>query len=163
MKFRTTRFGELEYGDEVVMHFPEGVLGFPESKRYILLEHNAEGSPFKWLQSLDNPDLAFIVIDPFQIAADYRFDIDLDTERIIGTNEASSCALMAISNIPRDAPLAMTANLKAPLLVNVETRRGRQVILTNNFYQINTPVFPTLSQMRGVEPDEAQELERAVS
>lgn len=162
MKFRTTRFGEIEFGGEVIMRFPEGVLGFPESQRYILLEHSAEGSPFKWLQSLDNPDLAFIVIDPFQVAPDYRFEIDIDTERIIGTSEPAGCALMAIANIPHDAPLTMTANLKAPLMVNVENRRGRQVILGSNFYQISTPVFPALT-MNLVEMEEMPEMERAVS
>lgn len=162
MKFRTTRFGEIEFSAEVIMHFHEGVLGFPESQRYILLEHSTEGSPFKWLQSLDNPDLAFIVIDPFQIAPDYRYEIDVDTERVIGTCAPASCALMAIANIPHEAPLAMTANLKAPLLVNVENRRGRQVILSSNLYQISTPVFPALT-VNVMEMEELPEMERAVS
>lgn len=162
MKFRTTRFGEIDFSEEVIMRFPEGVLGFPESQRYVLLEHSAEGSPFRWLQSLDNPDLAFIVIDPFQVAPAYRFEIDVDTERIIGTSEPASCALMAIANIPHDAPLSMTANLKAPLMVNVENRRGRQVILSSNIYPINTPVFPALT-VNVMEMEEMPEMERAVS
>lgn len=162
MKFRTSRFGEIEFTDDVVMLFPEGVLGFPESRRYILLEHDADGSPFKWLQSLDNPDLAFIVLDPYQIVSDYRFEIDMDTERIIGTDLPSCCALMAISTIPYNEPLKMTANLKAPLVVNVQTRRGRQVVLSTNYYQINAPVFPALTGPAN-DDDEMPVLERAAS
>lgn len=162
MKFRTTRFGEIEFSEEVMMHFPEGVLGFPESQRYILLEHSAEGSPFKWLQSLDNPDLAFIVVDPFHVAPDYRYEIDVDTERVIGTHHPANCALMAIANIPHEQPMAMTANLKAPLMVNVENRRGRQVILSSNIYQISTPVFPALAA-NVMEIELMPEMERAVS
>lgn len=141
MKFRTARFGEIEYPEEVVLTFPEGVLGFPNETQYILLEHTSEGSPFKWLQSLENPELAFIVVDPFYLEPRFQFEIDLDTERMIGTADSGACAVMAIVNVPRDTPIHMTANLKAPLLVNVENRLGRQVVLGSQAYSISTPVF----------------------
>lgn len=154
MKFQTTRFGEIEFPEDVVMRFPEGVLGFPGDRQYILLEHDAEGSPFKWLQSLDTQHLAFIVIDPLLIDAGYRFEIDLDTERMIGSGNAAECAVMAIVNVPHDAPLHMTANLKAPLVVNVETRIGRQVVLSSNIYAISTPVFNAEARRREAEAAE---------
>lgn len=144
MKFKTIRFGEIEYPDDVVMTFPEGVLGFPNDTHYLLLEHDAEGSPFKWLQSLDCPDLAFIVVDPTILDPRYQFDIDLDTERIIGTDQPAQCAVMSIVNVPRDRPICMTANLKAPLVVNVELRSGRQVVLGSQAYSISTPIFAPL-------------------
>lgn len=144
MKYRTTRFGEIEFPDEVIMSFPEGVLGFPSDTRYVLLEHSADGSPFKWLQSLNNPDLAFIIVDPLYVDARYQFEIDLDTERLIGTADVGACAVMSIVNVPHDAPIRMTANLKAPLVVNVANRTGRQVILGSQLYAISTPIFPHL-------------------
>jgi flagellar assembly factor FliW len=142
MKFKSARFGEIEYPEEVVMTFPEGVLGFPRDRQYILLEHDAEGSPFKWLQSLESPDLAFIVVDPLMVDARYRFEIDVDTARMIGTDRSEECAVMAIVNVPREQPIHMTANLKAPLVVNVQTRAGRQVILGSNLFAIAVPLFP---------------------
>ena len=145
MKFWTTRFGDVECPEEVVMQFPDGVLGFPESRQFILLEHDAEGSPFKWLQSLDNPELAFIVIDPYLYDPQYRFDIDLDTMRLIGTADPADCAVMGIVHVPRETPHGMTANLKAPLVVNVGSRRGRQIILGSNVYSISTPLFAELA------------------
>jgi flagellar assembly factor FliW len=126
-KFKTTRFGEIEYPDEVIMTFSDGVLGFPVETLYILLEHDVESSPFKWLQSLENPDLAFIVVDPKFVKPDYAFDIDLDTAKAIGTDDPPKCAVMTIINVPRDKPIGMTANLKAPLVVNVDTRNSRQI------------------------------------
>ncbi|MCL5269583.1 MAG: flagellar assembly protein FliW [bacterium] len=141
MKFHTTRFGEIEYPEEVVIDFPEGVLGFPADTRYILLEHDAAGSPFKWLQSLDNPELAFIVVDPNVADSHYRFDLDVDTARLIGTADAGNCAAICIVNVPRDAPIRMTANLKAPLVINADSRVGRQVVLGTQAYAINTPIF----------------------
>lgn len=145
MKFKTSRFGEIEFPEEVIMTFPEGVLGFPNDRRYILLEHDAEGSPFKWLQSLDSPDLAFIIVDPLFITPRYKLEIDVDTARLIGTDNQEACAVMSIVNVPHEAPIRMTANLKAPLVVNVETRAGRQVIMGSNVHGISTPIFVDLT------------------
>ena len=159
MKLRTSRFGEIECGEEVVMMFPDGVLGFPDSRRYILLEHDAEGGPFKWLQSIDDPELAFIVVDPFLVDPEYRFEIDRDTAQLIGTDETSQCAIMGIIRVPRHAPEQMTINMKAPLVVNVQTRRGRQIILGSNLYSVSTP----LVARTGAEPCETTPIRQAVS
>jgi len=120
-------------------------LGFPNDRRYILLEHDAEESPFKWLQSLDSPDLAFIIVDPLFITPRYSLEIDVDTARLIGTNKQEACAVMSIVNVPHEAPIRMTANLKAPLVVNVETRTGRQVIMGSSAHNISAPVFTELT------------------
>ena len=154
MKIQTTRFGQIEFPEEVVMDFPEGILGFPQDMRYILLEHNSEGSPFKWLQSLDNPRLAFIIVEPFSVDPRYEFEIDCDTARIIGTTEPAECAVMGIVNVPQDHPLRMTVNLKAPLVVNVESRRGRQIILGSQAHSINTPIFPHLNEETDIDEHE---------
>jgi flagellar assembly factor FliW len=142
MKFETTRFGELECPDDVIMTFPGGVLGFPEQHRYILLEHDIEGSPFRWLQALDSADLAFIVVDPVQVDPEFSLDVDADTARIIGSDQLADCALMSIVNVPHDQPIRMTANLKAPLLVNVASRIGRQMVLSNNRFSLSARIFP---------------------
>ena len=145
MKFATSRFGAIEFSEDVVLTFPEGVLGFPADRRYILLEHNSEGSPFRWLQSLENPDLAFIVVDPLLIEPRYQIDLDVDTARMIGTGDAEQCAIISIVNVPRERPIQMTANLKAPLVINAEARVGRQVIQGSSVYSISTAVFPAIN------------------
>lgn len=148
MNLQTTRFGEIECPEEIIMSFPDGVLGFPNDRRFILLEHDQEGSPFKWLQSADTPSLAFVVIDPLSMDETYRCEIDVDTARCIGTDSPTDCALMSIVNIPREDPIAMTVNLKAPLVVNVATRMGRQVIQSSNVYAIGTPLFSQMPEQR---------------
>ncbi len=142
MKFTTTRFGEIECDEDVVMHFHDGLLGFPGACRYILLEHDADGSPFRWLQSLDDPELAFIVIDPLLVEPRYQYEIDRDTATLIGTDDPGRCAALAIIRVPRQAPVQMSVNLKAPLVINAENRRGRQLVLGSSVYAINTPLFP---------------------
>jgi flagellar assembly factor FliW len=161
-RFRTTRFGEIEFGDDVVLTLPDGILGFPSDRRYMLLEHDAAGSPFKWLQSLDNPDLAFIVVDPTIVNPRYGFELDVDLIRQIGTDDPEQCAVMCIVNVPHDHPIRMTANLKAPLVINVESRIGRQTILGSQAYAINMPVFPHLVRPEE-EEDEAVTLQRGVA
>lgn len=146
MKINTTRFGEIEFPEEVLIDFPDGILGFPAERRYVLLEHDVDDSPFKWLQSADNPDLAFIVVDPMLILEAYPIMIDMDTARMIGTQKVADCALMAIVNVPSESPASMTVNLKAPLVVNSDERKGRQIIIGSQTYSVNEPVFPRLSQ-----------------
>jgi flagellar assembly factor FliW len=162
MRYQTTRFGEIQFPEEVVMQFSEGILGFPAERRYILLEQDAEGSPFKWLQSLDNPNLAFIVIDPLQIDPHYCFEIDIDTSRVINSSDACECAVMAVVNVPRDAPMHMTANLKAPLVVNVANGLGRQLVLGATHYAISTPVLLARPAAASIDEEAPLALQKAV-
>jgi flagellar assembly factor FliW len=143
MKVHTTRFGDVEVPEEHVISLPGGVLGFPESKRFILLEHDSEGTPFKWLQSVDSPALAFIVMDPNLMIPDYRVELDPESAELFGVGEATeNLATMSIVNVPRDNPVAMTVNVRAPIVVHLTKRVGRQVILPNEEYQIRHRIFP---------------------
>lgn len=146
MKIQTTRFGEIDFPQEALLHFPEGVLGFPEDRDYLLLEHDRDNSPFKWLQSAQSPELAFIVVDPLLIVDRYPIMIDCDTARMIQVRDAAETAAMAILNIPQGDAIRMTANLKAPLLVNPEMRLGRQIIIGSQTFSVSEPVFPRLNE-----------------
>jgi flagellar assembly factor FliW len=159
MKIRTTRFGEIEFPNEVVLTFPEGILGFPDYHRYVLLEHDLEHSPFKWLQSVEAPELAFIVLDPMMLVGDYPLHLDSDTCRMIQVSDPNQCAYMVILNIPKDEPIKMTANMKAPLVVNATARLGRQVVLSSQAYSVSENVFPRLNERMS----EINGHERAVS
>ena len=150
MKIHTTRFGDIEVPNELAISIPDGILGLPDAKRYVLLEHDSEGTPFKWLQAIDNPDLAFIVLDPHLVVEPYDVRFDAETSAKLGVSAAGAdFAMMAIVNIPRENPIAMTLNLRAPILVHLEKRVGWQVILPNEEYPIRHRLFP--------DPLEAQE------
>ena len=157
MKIATTRFGEIEFPEEALIRFPEGILGFPDDTSYILLEHDVDNSPFKWLQSAHKPELAFIVLDPTMLVADYNIPIDSDTVKMIELKEETQCAFMAIVNVPQDEPIRMTANLKAPLAVNPDVRLGRQVIMGSQVYSVHEPVFPRLNGCLEAAATEPQE------
>jgi flagellar assembly factor FliW len=103
------------------------------------MEHKP-GSPFMWLQSADSPDLAFVVMDPFLVRADYLRDLpSRDRETVLGKSSPPPLVL-TIVNIPRGAPRSMTVNLLGPLVIDVEARTGKQVILTGSDYHTRHPV-----------------------
>ncbi|MBN1866235.1 flagellar assembly protein FliW [Candidatus Sumerlaeota bacterium] len=143
MRILTTRFGELDVPDDRIIHLPEGVLGFPNDHRFVLLEHDSEGTPFKWLQSLDSSQLAFIVMDPHAVVEEYRVVLDAESAGHLGAEEiGEEFAMMAIVNIPHDEPIAMTVNVRAPIVVHTEKRIGYQIILSNEDYPIRHRIFP---------------------
>ncbi|MCC6850347.1 MAG: flagellar assembly protein FliW [Deltaproteobacteria bacterium] len=122
---RSSRFGELDVPVDRVLHFPQGLIGFPRARRFVILDHRP-GSPFRWLLCLDEPDVAFAVAEPARLVPDYQPPLEL-AARVLGT-DAADVALFVIVTIPPD-PLAMTVNLMAPVVVGVRTRRARQLVL----------------------------------
>jgi flagellar assembly factor FliW len=128
VKFKATRFGEIEIADELILSLPEGLIGFPECNKVILIDHQP-GSPFRWLQSVIQPELAFVVIDPLDLVPDYPLeklkDI-LETERKM--RRPKSVAVAAITTVPTP-PAHITVNLTAPVVFDSDTRQGAQIIL----------------------------------
>jgi flagellar assembly factor FliW len=125
IQVRSSRFGELEVPADRVLHFPQGLIGFPRARRFVILDHRP-GSPFKWMLCLDQPDVAFAVVEPGRMVADYRAPLEL-AARTLGADPAD-VALFVIVTIPAD-PTAMTVNLMAPVVVDVRTRVSRQLVL----------------------------------
>ncbi|HOI54775.1 MAG TPA: flagellar assembly protein FliW [Phycisphaerae bacterium] len=125
MKVVTTRFGELDIDDRQVIDFPLGILGFPEFKRWILLQASPE-SVFFWLQSADAPDLAFILVQPHLFFKDYRVRAQDEELKAIGLDDSDAGEVFVICNRVSDA---VTVNLQGPLVFNAATRRARQVVL----------------------------------
>jgi flagellar assembly factor FliW len=119
------RFGDFEVSPDRVLHFPQGLIGFPGVRRFVILDHRP-GSPFKWMLCLEQPDLAFAVVEPGKLVPEYRAPLDL-AARTLGTDPAD-VALFVIVTIPSD-PMAMTVNLMAPVIVDVRTRTSRQLVL----------------------------------
>lgn len=132
IKVKTTRFGEIEVAEADVIQLPSGLIGFPELKQYVLLDHDKE-SPFKWFQSLEDGAIAFVLIDPLLFNPDYVAEVtDAElTELEVGTEE--DLVISVIVTVPSN-PQNMTANLKAPLIFNLKNRKGKQVILNTSTY-----------------------------
>lgn len=116
-----------------IIHFPLGLLGFPETKDYIIFDHDRD-VPFKWLQAIDEPDLAFVIMDPFLLQPDYQAEIqDADLQEL-RVNDLADIVLFVILTIPQGDPSRMTANLRGPVMVNEKNGWAKQLVLTNSAY-----------------------------
>ena len=143
MQIATTRFGALEVQEEQIIHIPNGIVGFPDDRKYILLEQK-KGSPFIWLQSVANGALAFVLIDPLLFKPDYKVEIGEDAEDLglkNGGNEAQIMAIVNILNRGEDGkPIAITANLLGPIVINPQKRLAKQVVLYGGQYSHRHPI-----------------------
>lgn len=140
VKFSSTRFGDLAVTEDKIITFPTGVLGFPDAKRFIVLDYESD-VPFKWLQSVDDPALAFLITDPHTIKTDYQLSLKVADLADLGEGKDSDMAVLVILTIPEGKPEGMTANFRGPLVVNSSTMRGKQIVLQDDRYSIKHPVF----------------------
>jgi len=132
IKLKTSRFGEIEVDEKDVLTLPAGLIGFPELKGYVLLDHDKE-SPFKWLQSLDDGAIAFVLINPLLFKPDYMVEVTEGEVSDLAIEREEDAIISVIITMPSN-PQNMTANLKAPLVFNLQNRKGKQIILNNAEY-----------------------------
>ncbi|AFK87672.1 MULTISPECIES: flagellar assembly protein FliW [Thermoanaerobacterium] len=142
MDIMTRNFGVVSYNEEDVLHFEEGIPGFEGLKSFILLSVD-EYTPFKWLQSLDDTDIAFVIIDPKAIVKDYKVELDRETVKLLDIKDLNHILVFAIVVIPKEIE-KMTANLKAPIIINAENNKGMQILLDNDEYMIKHPILKEL-------------------
>ena len=133
---KSSRFGDLEVPKETLIEFPAGLIGFPSAKFFVMIDHKP---PFSWLQSADDPHLAFVVIDGFAFGQQFELkppfgDKDCDFQP---DDEYAILLIVTVRPNPRDT----TANLKAPLFVNIRNRRGVQVIFDDARYSTRHPLW----------------------
>ncbi len=146
MQIKTTRFGEMEINSADIITFDRGILGFEGMKQYVLMNFNQD-SPFSYLQSVEEPDLTFVVVDPTAIWPEYKLELSPREVSDIGVETPDDVAVLAIVTIPGD-PKRMTANLQGPVLVNVKNRKGKQVIVSTDKYTTRHKIFPEERQPR---------------
>jgi len=140
MKCHSTRFGSFEVKDDSLLTFPSGLLGFPDQQRYVILDHDRP-APFKWLQSVDEPSLAFVIMDSADVVADYPVEMTPEALKEIQATERDELSLAVILTIPSEDPASVTANLRGPLLFNARTKLGKQLVLAETM-PTRHPLFP---------------------
>ncbi len=139
----TKPFGSVELDERQKVRFPLGLLGFESLHDYALLD--AEQAPFYWLQSLEVVEIAFVLIEPRIFRPDYSPGAFPDDLTEIGLARPEDALVFAIVTIPED-PRLMTANLQGPLLINRETRTGRQCISADPRWQVRHPLLAELQR-----------------
>ena len=145
-EIETRPFGKMQIDEKQILHFPEGLLGFEEYTNFALIEENDE-TPFKWLQSLDDKDLAFIVIQPALFAPEYKPLLDKEEISQIEISDINESLLMVIVTIPQD-PNMMTANLQGPILINPKIKKAKQFISRDEKHPVRKLILEQTSETK---------------
>jgi flagellar assembly factor FliW len=128
MEVQNTRFGTLNVNEDEVISLESGLMGFPMSTRYIMFPYSNDSS-FFWLQSVDEPEIAFIVINPFDFFNDLVFEVGDDDAAGISLERGEDVEIFTLVTIPDGAPEEMRTNLAGPVVVNVNNRQGCQILV----------------------------------
>ena len=128
MKIKTTRFGEIEVPEGETLTFPEGLVGLPNLKAFAVVPHPG-GGPFRWLQSIEEPALAWILTDPAIFFPDYKVKVRAEDLASIGLADLAG-ALVLVIVAPSPATKEITANLQGPLVLNLGARLAKQMVLS---------------------------------
>ncbi len=142
MIIKTTRFGLVELKSEDILTFNEGLLGFQDLRQFVLLD-DPNDDIFAWLQSCELSSVAFPVLEPELFGHKYIADLSRTDSDCLKMKPGQSPAYLSIITIPDD-PTQMTANLKAPIVINLEQKIARQCVLQDNHLAIREPIFTKL-------------------
>ena len=139
MEVQDTRFGTLNVEEEELITLDGGLMGFPKSARYIMFPYSDDSS-FFWLQSIDEPEIAFIVINPFDFFNDLVFEVADDDALSISLERGEDVEIFTLVTIPDGSPEDMRTNLAGPVVVNVANRQGRQILVKE--FSSRQPLIP---------------------
>src|SRR5258705_9524220 len=143
MDIATTRFGRLEVNEERIISFTKGLLGFPQYQRFALIQTGQENY-FFWLQSVDEPSLAFVVTDPSIFFKDYDVPIREETQADLRLSDPQFAQVFVICNKVDEW---LTGNLLGPIVVNAQNRLAQQVVLTDKKWTTRQPLMRLQAQV----------------
>jgi len=130
---KTFRFDEITVDRNLIITMPKGLLGFENGHRYVIIE-TPDSEPFKWLQSLDDPALAFVVVNPIVFFSEYRIDVDRRELEELKIADPELVITYVIVSVPDGDMAGMSANLQGPIVINTENNLAKQLVLVNGPY-----------------------------
>jgi flagellar assembly factor FliW len=141
----TERFGKINYKKNDIITMAKGLLGFEAAYQFIVVSPE-EQDPFKWLQSTDEPGLAFLIIDPLLIKPDYHIEISPKDLALLQAKSRKELITYLLVSIPEGQVEKMTANLQAPIIINKTNFQAAQLITSESGYVPQYPIFKALEQ-----------------
>lgn len=149
MKITTRVFGEMEIDDSKIIHFPAGIIGFPEMTDFALVfdEEKGKTSPIRWLQSLQETNFALPVMDPLLVVQDYNPEVEDDYLIPLGEMTAEDTLVLVTVTVPKEL-VKMSINLQAPIIINAETKKATQIIVNTEKYPVKYYIYDLLQEMK---------------
>ncbi len=143
MTIETKLFGKIEVDEEKLITFPQGIIGFPDLKDFMLI-HDGEGKgSIRWMQSVQEPAFAMPVVDPLAILPEYNPDIEDELFKPLGGITQENMLVLVTITVPKEIE-KMTVNLKGPIIINSETLKAAQLIIDDDKYQVKFPIYEIL-------------------
>lgn len=133
MKAATRLFGKIEIDESKIITFEDGIIGFPDMKKFTLIfDEEKEGRPsISWLQSMDEPEIAFPVMDPLFVCEAYNPSVEDELLKNLGTIKEDNLYVLVTVTVPQDIK-ELAVNLKAPIVINTDTRKASQIIVEDD-------------------------------
>lgn len=151
MTIETRVFGEVTIDPAKVIHFENGIIGFPDLQDFALI-HDAEkgdNAGIRWMQSIQEPAFAMPVMDPLVVSPKYNPQVDDNLLKPLGNLDNDELLVLVTVTVPKDLTL-MSVNLKAPIVINVAERRACQIILDSDEYKVKFPIYEVLNGRKKV-------------
>ncbi|MBR5913970.1 MAG: flagellar assembly protein FliW [Selenomonadaceae bacterium] len=140
-KVNTDRFGEIEIDEKRIVHFKDGIPAFEDEHEFVILPYDEE-SPYYFMQSLKNSDLAFLLTIPDIFFPDYSVEIDDATVKELQIKDTAKIIIYTIITIPNGSVRLMTTNLLAPIIFNTENMTAKQIVMDKSGYTTKHRLFP---------------------
>jgi flagellar assembly factor FliW len=144
VKFETPRFGHIEVDGDKIVRFENGMPGFPDCTQFIVMDHDRE-TPLKWLQCVDRPEVAFLVVEPEQVLSTYTVEVPESVLRVVQWEKGSDVRDVSVFVILNVENGELTANLRAPVVVNIKKRLAFQMILDNLEIPLRMRIEPEIA------------------
>lgn len=145
VELKTKFFGKKQISEEDIIYFPEGIYGFSDEKEFFIFKEKEE-SPFYWLQSSKNEDLAFVIIEPKTILKNYSPKVLPQDLEVFEVSSIDECKIYAILTIPENHPEKMTINLQGPILIHQQKKIGKQVISLDDSHGVRMNVLELIDK-----------------
>lgn len=149
MLVKTKFFGDIDLDKDKIITFENGIMGFEHNKNYTILYDIEDGkeATILWFQSLEEKDLAIPIINPFYIKEDYNPEVDKEVLKLLGAFNEENLAVFLVMTVPEEIKKT-TVNLKAPLIINMDTKKGCQVVVENPEYIIKYNVYDEIKKLK---------------
>ena len=134
MRADTRFFGTIEIEEDKLIHFENGIIGFPELRNFTLIydSEKEDGTAISWMQSMDNPEFAMPVMDPLVLDPNYNPTIEDEFLKPLGEMKAEDTLVLVTVRVPKDIK-DISVNLKAPIIINSHSRKAGQLIVENDY------------------------------
>ncbi len=145
MKINTKVFGEIDIEEDKIINFVNGIIGFPDLKRFTLIYNDEKGvnAGIRWLQSIEEPAFAIPVMDPLVAMDNYNPVVDDELLKALGDLRDDNMFVLVAATIPKDIT-KMSVNLQGPFIINADERKACQVIVDNEDYPVKFYIYDIL-------------------